>query len=177
MPLILESPDGRQRLELSIVGYQFPDPWHPDYSSRPGLVLHRVTPHDTDWNWLRIHIAVRNADIAWSAEDTALLTWEVEWLADWLEALAQGRTVKATRDFLEPCLAFRAAPLPNGDAQLRVYFGYELYPPGRLGPVADLSDVFLEFNLTSEQLRAASRILRAELSRYPARTASPTERP
>jgi hypothetical protein len=182
MPLILEAPDGRQRLELSILGYQSPDPWHPEYRLRSDRVPRKVTPHETDWNWLRIHIEARTADTAWSAEGAALLTWEVEWLADWLEALAWRRRTDSGREFVDPLLAFRAAILSDELVHLRIQFGIGLYPLSRWSraerhrPPAHDSDVFVEFDLDSSQLYAASRALRAELSRYPARTPTPADR-
>jgi hypothetical protein len=178
MPLILETPDHQQRLALSVVGYEFPDPEHTQYNSQPNVVF-----DETDWNWLMIHVDVWKGGLAWSAERPVLLTRDVEWLADWLEALALGRIVEPSRDFIEPCLAFRADAQSNSLTRLRAYFGAEMHPsppsPGhRRLPAWDRdNDVFLEFNLTPQQLQAAARALRAELSRYPARPESPDHRP
>jgi hypothetical protein len=178
MPLILETPDGRQRLALSIAGYEFPDPEYTQDHSQPNVVF-----DETDWNWLMIHVDVRMRDVAWSAERPSLLTREVEWLADWLEALILDRAAEPWREFLDGCFAFRADPLLEGVTRLRVYFGAEMSPsppsPGRRRPPAwdRDNDVFLEFDLTSEQLRITARSLRAELSRYPARVPTPDERP
>ena len=65
MALVLESADGRQRLELDVVGYESPD----------------VEDEQYDSNWLLIRIDARDGDTTWSVEDPALLTWEVERLA------------------------------------------------------------------------------------------------
>jgi hypothetical protein len=160
MPLLLESPDGQQRLELAIVGYEFPDV--------------EGEKHDSDW--LRIRADVRIGDLAWSAEHPSLRTHEVNWLVDWLEALGSGCGKYLTRDFLAQSLTFRADPLPDGLTRLQVYFGTRMYPyPGRRHPPAwdEDNDVYVEIALTSQQLHAAARDLRAELSRYPARTPSP----
>jgi hypothetical protein len=153
MPLILESPDGRIRLEFAIIGYQFP----------------HIEGRKDDSNWLIIRISARGGDLTWSAEDPALLTWDVERLARTLDDVASGCSGHTEVGFLEPCLEVHADPRDDGRVRLRVLFGYELYPPGRLGPGARDSDVYLDFDLTSEQLHAVATQLREELSRFPAR--------
>ena len=153
MPLVLESPDGRQRLELAIVGYESPD----------------VEGDQYDSNWLMLHVEARDGETAWSAEDPALLTWEVERLAKWFTRLAQGRFEHPWCGFVEPSLEFRADPAENSQVRLRVYFELELRPPGRSASVVGRRDIYLEFVLTADQLRTAARQLREELSRYPVR--------
>ena len=153
MPLVLETPDGRQRLSLAIVGYESPD----------------VEDDRYDANWLVVRVEARDGETTWSAEDPALLTWEVERLARWLARLAQGRFEHPWCGFVEPNLELRADPLPGGGARLRVYFELELRPPGRRSGVVGRRDVALDFALTPDQLRTAARQLREELSRYPQR--------
>ena len=153
MPLILESPDGQQRLELAIVGYESPD----------------VEGEQYDANWLVIRIDVRDGETAWSAEDPALLTWEVERLARWLGRLARGRVDHPWCGFVEPNLEVRADPLPDGRVGLRVYFELELRPPHRQGGVVGRRDVYLDFALTPDQLRAAAHQLTDDLRRFPLR--------
>jgi hypothetical protein len=154
MPLILESPDGQQRFELAILGYESPD----------------VEGEQYDANWLLIRVAARDGEIAWAAEDPALLTWEVERLARWLGRLARGRVDHPWCGFVEPNLEFRADPLDDGRVRLRVYFELELRPPGRHSSVVGRRDVYLDFALTPDQLRAAAHQLDAELRRYPVRS-------
>src|SRR5258708_5811185 len=83
-------------------------------------------------------------ETTWSAEDPALLPWELERLAGWFARLARGRFQHPWCGFVEPNLEFRADPLPEGDgARLRVYFEMELRPPGRRSSVVGRRDVFL----------------------------------
>jgi hypothetical protein len=153
MALVFESPDGQQRFELEIVGYESPN----------------VEDEQYDANWLVVRVAARDGETTWSAEDPALLTWEVERLASWLARLGRGRFQHPWCGFMEPNLEFRADPHPDGGARLRVYFELELRPPQRRSSVVGRRDVFLEFALTPDQLRAAARELHAQLQRFPVR--------
>ena len=153
MPLILETPDGRQRLELAILGYELPD----------------VEGDQYDSNWLLLRVDARDGETAWAADDPALLTWEVERVAKWLTRLAGARVEHPWCGFVEPSLEFRADALADGQVALRVYFELELRPPGRSSSVVGRRDCYLEFALTADQLRAAARELRADLSRFPVR--------
>ncbi len=153
MPLILESPDGQQRFELEILGYESPD----------------VEGEQYDSNWLLVRVAARDGETTWAAEDPALLTWEVERLARWLGRLARGRVDHPWCGFVEPNLEFRADPRDDGRVRLRVYFELELRPPGRRSSVVGRRDVYLDFPLTPDQLRAAAHTLTDDLRRYPVR--------
>ena len=62
------------KLELNIVGYEF-----------PGL---ENVPYDSDW--LYITIRVEHPCGSWTSTDLSLLTDEVERLTEWLEAVADG---------------------------------------------------------------------------------------
>jgi hypothetical protein len=154
MPLVFESSDGQQRLELEVVGYESPD----------------VEDEQYDSNWLLVRVEARDGETIWSAEDPALLTWELERLAGWLARLARGRFQHPWCGFVEPNLEFRADALPEGDgARLRVYFELELRPPGRRSSVVGRRDVFLKFDLSPDALRAAAHELHAQLQRFPVR--------
>ncbi|MBX5491856.1 MAG: hypothetical protein IRZ14_11930, partial [Chloroflexi bacterium] len=123
MPLVWESPDGRQRFALTVLGYEFPEGADDYY----------------DANWLLVRVVARDGETTWSVDDPALLTWELDRLARWLERVAQGRFDRQPWcSFVEPNLEFRADPLPGppGDAsapqvQVRVFFELELRPPHR----------------------------------------------
>jgi hypothetical protein len=154
MGLVLESADGQQRLELDVLGYESPD----------------VEDEQYDSNWLLIRVDAQDGDTTWSVEDPALLTWEVERLAGWFGRLARGRFEHPWCGFVEPNLEFRADPLPDGaGVRLRVYFELELRPPDRRSGVVGRRDVFLQFALTPEQLRAAARQLYSLVARFPVR--------
>lgn len=63
------------RFELTITGYQFPE----------------TVDDEWDSNWLNIRIDVKSDWGTWHATDPSLLTDDVEGLAGWLEAVAEGR--------------------------------------------------------------------------------------
>jgi hypothetical protein len=153
MPLILESSDGQQRFELTIVDYESPD----------------VEGEQYDSNWLLVRVEARDGETTWDAEDPALLTWEVERLAHWLLRMARGRVEHPWCGFVEPNLEFRADLQDDGRVRVRVYFELELRPPGRRSSVVGRRDVYLDFPLTPDQLRAAARALADDLRRYPVR--------
>ncbi len=154
MALVLERADGQQRLELAVLGYESPD----------------VEGEQYDSNWLLVRVDARDGETTWSAEDPALLTWELERLASWLGRLARGRFEHPWCGFVEPNLEFRGDPLPDGSgARLRVYFELELRPPGRRSGVVGRRDVYLEFALSAEQLRVAARQVYNLVARFPVR--------
>ena len=91
--MILQSRDF-SAFELRVAGYQFPD----------------IESDEFDANWLVVEGLVAPADErAWKFRDPALLTWEVEGLCNWLEAVASGQDVKESADFTEPNLRFEVA--------------------------------------------------------------------
>src|SRR5262249_16252489 len=90
--------------ELLIVGYQFPELADAAYDS----------------NWLNVNIGVKHPEGEWSAVDPALLTYEVNELADWLRAVGAGRREIREMSFLEPCLSFRVRSGDNGTDELAI---------------------------------------------------------
>ena len=114
MPLSLASPDSQQRFELTVLGYESPD----------------VEGEQHDSNWLLLRVDAQDGETTWTAEDPALLTWEIERLARWLGRLARGgRIDHPWCGFVEPNLEFRADPHDDGRVRLRVYFELELRRP------------------------------------------------
>lgn len=153
MSWVLESPNGEQRFELTLVSYESPD----------------VEDDQYDANWLLVRVAARDGEVTWEVEDPALLTWEVERLAQWVGQLARGRFDHPWCGFVEPSLELRADPLEGGQVRLRVYFELELRPPGAPRGVVGRRDAFLEFTLAPAELRGGARALHAELRRFPVR--------
>lgn len=161
MPLVWESPDGQQRFALTVLGYEFPEGADDYY----------------DANWLMIRVVARDGELTWTVDDPALLTWELDRLARWLERVAHGQFDRQPWcSFVEPNLEFRADPLPDaagtplGDrVQIRVFFELELRPPGRPSQAVGRRDVYLTFPLTREQLLASARALRDDARAFPVR--------
>jgi hypothetical protein len=143
------------RLELTLLGYQFPtvrDDWH-------------------DANWLNIHVAAANDHGSWNATDASLLTSDVASLADWLDAVAEGRSAASEIDFTEPNLSFELVEASDR-VRLRAWFELELRPrwaPWEEVPQRDLS---VDLDVATDALRAAAASLRDQLSRFPPRASS-----
>jgi hypothetical protein len=139
--------------ELEIVGYQFP----------------QMVTEEYDSNWLMIRIDVSHPKGDWTSTDPSLLTYEVAELADWLDAIHNGESVRAGMGFIEPNLEFLLVTTDGGSKALRICFRLESRPPwAKPTAVADC-DACVEFALTEIDLVAASRQLREQLQQFPQR--------
>jgi hypothetical protein len=140
--------------ELRVVGYQFPD--------FAGEVF--------DDNWLVVETRAAPADERpWRATDPSLLTWEVERLSNWLEALASGRAVEEDEDFIEPNLRFEVVKRDEDTITVRVYFELESRPPWFFADAAGMDDLWIDLRVDNDDLRAAAEDLRRDLARFPPR--------
>jgi hypothetical protein len=148
----LSGPDG-DKLELMLVGYQFPcsskDEW--------------------DANWLIIRTRATIAGREWSSDDPAMLTGEVEELANWIKSLGNNREVEPLLDFVEPNLSFRLQDRSLERVRLQVLLELESRPPWKdwspprgapEGPVLDCS---------AEDMLAWSTNLKDQLQKFPRR--------
>lgn len=146
-------PDGA-RLEVTVLGYQFPEM--------------ATEPYDS--NWLNIHIVVNGPLGAWKATAPALLTYEAAKLADWLAHIADGHPTAPEWDGLEPNLSFEWRPSAS-KASLRAFLGAEFGPPdsARVEPLGRRH--FLDFAVSRTDLTQASRSLREQLQNFPQRAA------
>ena len=137
--------------ELEIVGYQFPDLEN--------------EPYDSDW--LNITIRVKHPHGSWTATDPSLLTEEVEDLIQWLEAIADGKSVDSDAYFTEPNLHFQLHD--NYAKKLRVYFELECRPSWAKSTFKDNDELWIEFSVTPEILRDIAKSLRLQLDKFPTR--------
>ncbi|CAN5877238.1 hypothetical protein BH24DEI2_BH24DEI2_01590 [soil metagenome] len=138
-------------LELTVAGYEFPNLEN--------------EPYDSDW--LYITIRVTHPRGSWTSTDPSLLTDEVAPLADWLEAIADVRTVESETGFIEPNLSF---VLLEGDVRkVRVYFELESRPSWAAAAWAGLEDLWLEFAVVPDMLRDAAASLRSQSAKFPSR--------
>jgi hypothetical protein len=145
--VILEGANG-ERLELTLVAYQFPE----------------VEDDMWDANWLEVRISAADDPDAWTADDPCLLTWEVDELADWLDAVAESRAPVAEIEFIEPSLMLERIEV-DGAAVVRVWFENALRPP----EAPEDEDVLIDFEVAPAMLRAAAASLRAQRQRFPRR--------
>lgn len=106
------------------------------------------------------------------------VTWEVERLADWLEAVANGDPLRNDGwpvhegvSFLEPNLRFTLVDDELAAVTVRIVFDQESRPPwdpSRFG-FTDSPDAAIDLQLTAEDLRQAASDLRKQLQRFPLR--------
>jgi len=136
---------------MSLIGYQFPD----------------LEDVEDDSNWLQVKIVVNHRRGKWSAVDPALLTYEVEWLIDWLKELSAGKYDKRDLWFTEPCISFHLLPSKGEPDRLAIGFSYEFRPPW----AKDLHEEHqIAFPLASIDLMNAAQLLENQLHQYPRRT-------
>ncbi len=158
------SGNGKTSLHLSLEGYQFPN-----------LLGTRF-----DSNWLIVRVEIHGASGSWTFVDPCLLTFEVEELAQWLRAAAEGDVpVVATRSdgqaasqlgFLEPFMGFGVAGRNHEVTSIRVHFSSGGAPPWRPDERAVVGWTFFEvFDVCAEDLRAAATNLEAQLTAFPER--------
>ena len=150
--LVVLTGQNDHKLELSLLGYEFP------------------TIDDDEWdsNWLNIRISATNDQGSWAATDASLLTEEVGRLAEWLQAIAENNEADAELDFIEPNLAFELVEA-NGLVRLRAWFELELRP--RWAPTDEVParDLCVDLELARDDLGKAADSLRAQLRRFPPR--------
>ena len=147
----LHSPNG-QRLQLEVVGYQFPS----------------GTWDEHDANWLNIRITVQHPRGRWAATDPSLLTWELAKLGDWLSSFAKSAQVESGCDFLEPNLRFALEETDLGRV-LRVYFELESRPRWAPADGAGMDDLYVEFDPTTVDLEGAAAAIRRAVAQFPPR--------
>ncbi|MBV9278670.1 MAG: hypothetical protein JOZ41_01185 [Chloroflexi bacterium] len=152
----LDDPSG-QSLTLTIDGYEFPE----------------IQDHEYDANWLVVTIHLAYAAGAYTASDPCLVTWEVGWLARWLENIARDVLQSTVKYFIEPNLQLEHLPAEGDDVILRVRFSHEMAPPW----TDRLEGVTLDFRVPRPQLAAAAASLRAQLDRFPPRAGVDTRPP
>jgi len=151
--LILRGRD-LSEFELRVTGYQFPN----------------IESDEFDANWLVMEGRVAPADErAWEFRDPALLTWEVQGLSNWLEALASGEAVEEGEDFMEPNVRFEVAARDEDTITIRVYFELESRPPWFFADAVGMNDLWIDLRVDNDDLRAAAEDLRCDLARFPPR--------
>jgi len=144
--------DEGTEFEVRAAGYQFPHLGH--------------EPYDADW--LNIQVSVRHPRGAWSKTDACMLTFELAHLIDWLRWVADDLPAHSEESFMEPELSSEWSG--EGRNILRVYLHYSLRPEWSPchGP-DEGEELFVEFAITPEDLRAAAASLSGELKKFPVR--------
>lgn len=105
--------DGENQFSLKIMDYQFPGNRNNDY----------------DANWVLVSIEAKTPEWQWEKTDPALLTWEIQGLVNWLEAVVADREQWKYIAFIEPNLSFEVMEKNGEDLVLMVYLALEYKPP------------------------------------------------
>ncbi len=79
-----------KRLELSILGYEFPDGKGDMY----------------DVNWLEVGVAYDDGSLSFRQKDSCLLAGELAELTEALDGIVEGRETGTIQTFMEPYLTF-----------------------------------------------------------------------
>lgn len=140
-----------QQVEIRVEGYEFPD-----------------IKNGYDGNWLEIFIDVKTKERKWQRTDPALLTWEVEYLIEWFETLAENKKPKwyKLNDFTEPNLSFEIINDYNESLKkFKIIFDLEFRPPNS----DDESEYYVEFWASNEELKKIAKDFETELKKYPQR--------
>ena len=136
-----------------MAGYQFPEL---EYSK-------------WDTNWLIVEIRAAPAgERPWKSTDPSLLTWEVESLSNWLDALA-AECFGEEEKFVEPNLRFEVVHRDEDTITLRVYFELESRPPWFFAHAPEMNDLWMDLQVDSDDPRTAAQDLRRDLVRFPPR--------
>ena len=106
---------------------------------------------------------------SWEATAPCLLTSEVASLIRWLDSVARWPPEYTEEGFVEPLLYFVAVEGSAELARIRVYFELELRPPWAFSRHTGMHDLWIDLELSPEDLRSAAESLRGELSRFPPR--------
>jgi hypothetical protein len=136
-------------VELTVVGYQFPDAVHPGQRQ----------------SWLIVEGAARCRRGAWSFRWPALTADDAVLLADWLRSMA-GEQSSGGLEFTEPNLAFAGTRSGTNQVDLQIDLDLEFSPPWRLRTRS--GDPFtLSFQVTPEAILRAAAEWADEIAPYP----------
>ncbi len=136
--------ENNKRLELDILGYEFPDA-EGDYF---------------DANWLNVGIRYDDGNLYFRQIDSCLLAFELAELTETLDAILEGRETGTATDFMEPYLTLSVTRMGEGfDVQIR--FVYDTGSPWKEVCVCQAMD--------RRELREMNDGLKEMYARFPRR--------
>ncbi|WP_298397063.1 hypothetical protein [Sphingobium sp.] len=138
-------------LRLGVEGYQFP----------------HILDDDWDSNWLIIVGEAEIGNRSWRFRDACLTTFEMERLADWLDAATTGKQSNPFCGFTEPNLDFERV----SNEAIRIGFSLEAAPPWS-SEDDDFGTHGFEVPV-NDRLGLAATDLRRLLQTYPVRARHP----
>lgn len=151
----------RFRLQISVVGYEFPD----------------VVNDVDDANWLLVRLVLQSQHGAWrwQVEDAGALTWELEQCVEWLFKLSAGEAVEQEHcGFSEPDIVFET--IRNDEQEvvgLSIQLMDEFQPPTKVLVPRENNIVSLRFHTPPDTLREFADDLMTELKAFPQRGTRP----
>ena len=134
--------------ELVLLRYEHPD----------------ITEDRWDSNWLVVSGRASTDDRSWSFVEPCVTAFELEELAEWLEALGNG---PADLTFAEPNLAFAFAPWPL--PTIRIRFAHGSAPPWLTNADERSAGITLDFVTSPDHAKALAADLRNALDEFPPR--------
>lgn len=154
--------DGREGncLDLSLVGYQFPD--------------ETVDPWDSNWLLVSVRVVMRAG--TWEVVDPCLTTWEAKHLVRWLVTAATRDPAAAQVSLTEPNLSVSATAVPGADDRvvIEACFDLELRPPWPGPSEGGGGSLCIDLDVERADLARAAASLLADLVRFPQRGSDPT---
>jgi hypothetical protein len=138
-----------QSFELWVINYQSSDNTTDEYDS----------------NWLRIGIRLTGFKREWITTDPCMLTWEVKFLADWLQSILAGDTKQRTIEFIEPNLKFELVNTQGDAFRVGIHLNLESKP----GWYTEKEIFSFDLLVDRSQLEHSVERLNNELIRFPGR--------
>jgi hypothetical protein len=142
--------DSGNAFELVVLRYEHPD----------------ITADRWDANWLVVSGRVTAGEQSWRFVDACVTTFELAELAEWLQAIGNGRAPREY-SFAEPNLAF--SYVDGNGPLLRVRFAHESAPPWLTEPDARVRGLAVDFAATDSDTASAVTELRNALIEFPIR--------
>ena len=142
---------GENQFLFKIAGYQFPGNRNNEF----------------DANWLMIAIEVTTPQWHWEKTDPSMLTWEVQSLIDWLEAVVVNQEEWNCINFTEPNLSFCIRGKGAQKIVLGLHLALESRPPFLVGGVVLDEGEIIEIECDRAELAQWIAYLEAELDKYP----------
>lgn len=140
----------KEEIDFSVVDYQFPE-------------AEKSKPNDFDYdaNWLKIRVTHTKDGKTEPFEDSCVLTYELEELADAVADLLSGKKNSYISEFMEPYLRFAIA---EAEGRYMVQIQFVSYADKDRWDTVGAAQLF-----SAEMLADAERELRGYLRAYPKR--------
>ena len=141
---------GDNQLLFKIAGYQFPNNRNNEF----------------DANWLMITIDLTTPQGHWEKTDPSLLTWEVQSLIDWLEAVVIDKEEWNAINFTEPNLSFCILDKEPQQITLGLGLALEGRPPFLVSSAKSKATDIVEILCSRTELKEWITYLQNQLAEY-----------